>query len=513
MASGLLSQFNGLPHIPLQNQSLPSSSSKIQQSSENDSFRLERIESDEISESSVVRCSQSASENANSGVRNEFYTNEEFKSCQGKENSFSPASCSESYRPALEDATFSISEFGFSSEFFEETFPLEAGNDASKNCQFNSHELPEVSLLDLGEETPVFVSACIGDLENHEVLPDQLQIPIGSTIMISDQPNQSGNINDIFSSGNSLECSDIGRSDLLLYPQSNFQITESTGTLIFDTEANQLTDSALGKYQEKDLITSSNDGFLCTNDSANTPCTENPAEDSSNLVSINTSDPSIDENTIVHIEGRDDNGALYYEPPRFPSLDIPFFSCDLVQSGGDMQQEYSPLGIRQLLVSSSAFTPFRLWETPSKDENPDVVLKSAGKTFTPTPSILKKRNRELLSPLHEKRLEKKLECNMDDQELSTDFSRLEVLMYESGTQKLLTEASLIEDKENLCLDLEERKIENRVDNIFSDKPNSEKEDESSLEEKKNQVVGDSDAKDIPPVSSLFCFEIFFGRRK
>lgn len=502
LASGLLSQFNGLPHIPLQNQSMPSSSSKIQQSSENDSFHLERLESDEISESSVVRCSQSASENANSGVRNEFYTNEDFKSCQGKENSFSPASCSESYRPAFEDVTFSISEFGFSSEFFEETFPLEAGNDASKDCQFNSHELPEVSLLDLGEETPVFVSPCIGDLENHEVLPDQLQIPIGCTIMISDQPNQSGNINDIFSSGNSLECSDIGRSDLLLYPQSNFQITESNGTLIFDTEANQLTDSTLGKYPEKDLITSSNDGFLCTNDSANTPCTENPAEDSSNLVSISTSDPTIDENTVVNVEGRDDNGALYYEPPRFPSLDIPFFSCDLIQSGGDMQQEYSPLGIRQLLVSSSAFTPFRLWETPSKDENLDVVLKSAGKTFTPTPSILKKRNRELLSPLHEKRLEKKLECNMDDQELSTDFSRLEVLMYESGTQKLLTEASLIEDKENLPLDLEERKIENRVDNIFSDKPNLEKEDESKLQEKKNQAVGDSDAKEIPPPSRL-----------
>lgn len=33
--------------------------------------------------------------------------------------------------------------------------------------------------------------------------------------------------------------------------------------------------------------------------------------------------------------------ALFYEPPWFPSLEIPFLSCDLV-SCSDLQQAYSP---------------------------------------------------------------------------------------------------------------------------------------------------------------------------
>jgi transcriptional activator Myb len=43
-------------------------------------------------------------------------------------------------------------------------------------------------------------------------------------------------------------------------------------------------------------------------------------------------------------------------------------------------------------------TPVRLWSSPPRDGSPDAVLKSAAKSFSSTPSIMKKRPRELSSP-------------------------------------------------------------------------------------------------------------------
>ncbi|MQL68430.1 hypothetical protein Taro_000709, partial [Colocasia esculenta] len=99
--------------------------------------------------------------------------------------------------------------------------------------------------------------------------------------------------------------------------------------------------------------------------------------------------------------------ALFYAPPRFPSLELPFLSCDLISSS-DLQQAYSPLGIRQLMMASkSCATSHKLWESPSSDDSPDAILKNAAKSFICTPSIMKKRQRELLSPLPEQRSEKR----------------------------------------------------------------------------------------------------------
>ncbi|XP_058074327.1 transcription factor MYB3R-1-like [Magnolia sinica] len=113
---------------------------------------------------------------------------------------------------------------------------------------------------------------------------------------------------------------------------------------------------------------------------------------------------SMDGSTAVPIEHQD-SGGLFYEPPRFPSLEIPFVSCDLISSGSEA---YSPLGIRQLMMSSmNCSTPYSLWDSPSHDGSPDAVLKSAAKSFICTPSILKKRQRELLSPFQERKSDKK----------------------------------------------------------------------------------------------------------
>ena len=95
-------------------------------------------------------------------------------------------------------------------------------------------------------------------------------------------------------------------------------------------------------------------------------------------------------------------GGLFYEPPRIPTFEIPFASCDLISSSE--QQAFSPFGIRQIMMSS---TPYNVWDSPSHDDSPDAILKSAAKSFICTPSIMKKRQRELLSPLQEKRMDKK----------------------------------------------------------------------------------------------------------
>ncbi|KAD5507933.1 hypothetical protein E3N88_15636 [Mikania micrantha] len=158
-----------------------------------------------------------------------------------------------------------------------------------------------------------------------------------------------------------------------------------------------------------------------------------------------------------HLSSVDETrGVLSYEPPRFPSLDIPFFSCDLVQYGvGDCDKEhdeYSPLGIRKLMMMSS-FSPYRLWDSPSRVDSPEAVLKTAAKTFTCTPSILKKRNRDLCSPLSEKRCEKKLEQASSFSNLATNFSRLEVMFDENVKQEyspsLSDSGPFLQDKENM----------------------------------------------------------------
>nr|KYP59240.1 Myb-related protein 3R-1 [Cajanus cajan] len=164
----------------------------------------------------------------------------------------------------------------------------------------------------------------------------------------------------------------------------------------------------------------------------------------SELVPVNTSgcvsnakqicNPT-DEKTNVHTE-KEDPGSLCYEPPRFPSLDIPFFSCDLVQSGSDLQQEFSPLGLRQFMIPSmNCLTPFRLWDSPSRDDSPDALLKSAAKTFTGTPSILKKRHRDLLSPLSDKRIDKKLGTDMAST-FTKNLPSLDVMFGDNETQEV-----------------------------------------------------------------------------
>ncbi|XP_076894225.1 transcription factor MYB3R-4-like [Bidens hawaiensis] len=201
-----------------------------------------------------------------------------------------------------------------------------------------------------------------------------------------------------------------------------------------------LTSCYPGESSQQELVTQDvNEMVVPTTTTDNNNNTEVFSSFSAPQVNEDQHTPSVD----------DTKGVLSYDPPRFPSFDIPFFSCDLVPYGGgegDKEyDEYSPLGIRKLMMMSS-FSPYRLWDSPSRADSPEAVLKSAAKTFTCTPSILKKRNRDLCSPLSEKRCEKKLEQAPSFSTLATNFSQLEVMF--DGNSKNIKESPSLSDKQD-----------------------------------------------------------------
>ncbi|XWS70339.1 hypothetical protein CRYUN_Cryun03dG0039500 [Craigia yunnanensis] len=520
IASGLLEQFQ-FPLLTNQSQPMPSSSSRTQSDVDDNGAKC-RTEAEDISEcsqeSTMVGCSQSASDLANAAVhaREQFHLTE--MPGVAMEKNSSPAHCSEEYYPSFEDVNFSIPEITCEAEY-----------SASGNYQFSLPGLPNISSLELREESSGLPTHCIDTSESHEVMNVAFQTSVGlnaptsfvNMVTTSDKPEYmlitddeccrilfSEAMNDgCFASGNFTQGSNMvelgGCTNTLLSQSSDIQISETgripasesncpsrsevlptsccqpfvtpsllsveDGTLMYGRETSQLNGQPFGT-QEQEFTINVHDDFIYTNDdhTDNSDLQEQSYldKDSLKLVPVNTFDsesnamqtcPTVDDKPNFPAE--QDVGGLCYEPPRFPRLDIPFFSCDLIPSGSDMQQEYSPLGIRQLMMSSmNCITPFRLWDSPSRDDSPDAVLKSAAKTFTGTPSILKKRHRDLLSPLSERRSDKKLETEMTSS-LTKDFSRLDVMFDESGTgntpqvspsEHKTNSGVSVEEKENLC---------------------------------------------------------------
>lgn len=589
LASGLLAHYPVLPHVRHQNQQVLSSSSRMQSSG--DDSGPKGIEGEEISEcsqdSTVAGCFQSASEMANAVLHNREELPLTQESGSVKEQNSSPPSCSEQYYTSLEDVAFSMPDITCEADcpdkFLEKNFSRDAGTSASRDQEFNVHALTNISSLELGQESSQLQNQCISTNESHEMVNVTCQtfVELGASttmgymamgsykpehMLISDDECcrvlfSEAMDDGTFFSGNLAEGSNMvasGRcTDSFRCQSSNNMISETGGTsasqsycparsdlmgtscsqpfvsvpsvisvdggtLIYSDEPNRLFET-----HEQEFVTSARDGFIYTNESANSPCnngTENigmqeqpdAVKEPSKLVPVNTfgsgSDatytcPSMGEGPHVHTE-QQDAGALCYEPPRFPSLDIPFFSCDLIQSGGDMQQqEYSPLGIRQLMMSSmNCLTPFRLWDSPSRDDSPDAVLKSAAKTFTGTPSILKKRHRDLLTPLSDRRKDKKLEIDMTSS-LTRDFSRLDVMFDDSGTQKahLLSPScnhkrnsgASTDDKENIDHAFQGDEGKGRDGTAFSDRISEKDFDNSNYQDKieKIKLVTDNvDAK-------------------
>lgn len=120
-------------------------------------------------------------------------------------------------------------------------------------------------------------------------------------------------------------------------------------------------------------------------------------------------------------EEEQDLRALSDEYPHFPSLDIPVFNCDLMTSSSELQQSYSPLGFRQLMMSSMNFS------------SPRFTLHSpAAKSYTSKASSIGKK--QLCDAYEEKKNQVEVEGDTNMRmSISTDgFSSLDSFLDEEG---------------------------------------------------------------------------------
>ncbi|XP_059314535.1 transcription factor MYB3R-1-like [Lycium ferocissimum] len=481
LASGLLAQFPALPNVNHQNQSIPSSSMKLQQNSEDESVHKEGTEAEEVTEcsqgSTLAGCSQSTSDWGNTFVHIRENGGMSEESIREKNANSSGAPCPRNYTPAFRDVSCSMPKVPselVDSKFHEHKFSYDWVNSIGEDWQFNRDDIPSISLPEFIQESSGHYMHCLHGNENHDLVtyPLQTAMESGATFNVGNMVEDPYKPNEMFDGCRIVypeagipQCSPSETgvngsgepADSSIYESSNYQIPEAGNmapqncnalcfddfeasfhqrfsvpsqfssedrSLVFGIASDQFHYPPL-ENPVQESFTSRCDGFICPSEFG-TPSNENGIE---NEVMKDEPDHTKDSSRL---EEQKDGGSLCYEPPRFPSLDAPFMCCDIKQSVSDTQQEYSPFGIRQMMMSSAnCLTPLRLWDSPSKDDSPDAILKSAAKTFTGTPSILKKRHRDLVSPLSEKRCGKKLE---------TDLNMFE----ESANEKVSTE-----DKENL----------------------------------------------------------------
>ncbi|XP_047148337.1 transcription factor MYB3R-1-like, partial [Vigna umbellata] len=529
LASGLLTQLQNVPLAGNPNQPIASVSSRLQQSGEDNGPR--GTEGEEVSQ-----CSQ---ESANAGYFSSardmnsvaLRTGEEYRPNEEP----SQASCSEPYYVSLDEVTVSLPDMADQEICVEQKYSHNPGNSNNGEGQLDLIDLTNISSLDFGQESSQFQNDCMMNV------PFQTSVGLGvattmqPTSIDSVKPEHmlmsddeccrilfSEAISDgCFSSEDYNKC--VNMVDLLEGPSFLYQsslpsvpsVVSSTGDrLMYTAEANQLVGS-----EDQQFVSRTQDNIIYASELSSPPCIrridntemQEPSDvvkDDSKLVPVNSFGCGSDAKSTSYVHTEQDTGALCYEPPRFPSLDIPFLSCDLIQSGGDMQQEFSPLGIRQFMMSSmNCLTPFRLWDSPSRDDSPDALLKSAAKTFTSTPSILKKRNRDLLSPLSDKRIDKKLEIEMTST-LIKNFSRLDVMFDDNEAQgadlippssmpKWDSGTSVEDDKENCGQAVKVESVGEKNKHAILDDKKSEKDsgDGSSQEKIKQEPVSVDSAID------------------
>ncbi|KAL1834649.1 hypothetical protein ACET3Z_004300 [Daucus carota] len=549
LASGLLTQLQSVP------QSL-SSSSRVQQYSGDDSIPRDGREAEETSEcsqaSTALVCSQSTNDMVNATGREDPLLIEQ--SCH----------CEETEMPCEFASSGNLLVHNYPDDWITspgKDWQLDSNGlpDKSPHCKQESTSLLHCVAEDENhEQVPPSIqsslaicsSAPTGNIINECDQPKHM--------LVSEDSHPEARNEGSFAPGYSAKCSMItsadGFTDSLLYHSSDYQIPESAhlpsnsycsftemmvneccqpfsvptqfpdedGGNICGSNPDQFSGHSL-QNQEEELLRAPHDGFTYPSgtidshfneriDSAgqqDQPDTQGDCSNSTpeeifaptefNNIMIC---PSLNENPAEPSE-QDDAGGLFYEPPRFPSLDIPFLSCDLIQNGADLQQEYSPLGIRRLMTSSmNSFTPLKMWDSPTRDNSPDAVLKSAAKSFTCTPSILKKRHRDLVSPLSEKRCEKKLDSSFSN--LAKDFSRLDVLSDKNGTHEPIPASPSTnmttcsnasdENKENVTDDSEIKEKEEKECTVHLENRLSSEETSTSPGDKIQEGIVSYDAK-------------------
>ncbi|KAF8088150.1 hypothetical protein N665_0550s0009 [Sinapis alba] len=407
-ASGLLDQCQSSPLVALQNKSIASSSSLMHSSGDESNFRqgADAEESECSQASTVFSCSQSTNDLLDEvkPANEEFYI-PELPSGLEHQISNSP-SHAESYCPSFEDVKIVVPE-AESSKMYENR---NCSNEARTTTATEDH-LQSVSnnaKQDLDLDCPQLLAHNMdGDEDNEacQVLTTDVEccrvlFPYTMKDSVTSSGEHGQNMVEPPQGKGETHAHETGNISALSWHHSNSEgLADHNGVpLLYSAEKDSvlLHDDSI---QGCDLLgatalereTDTNDGHVTSHGSDD--------NDGIPIVSLNNfSSPSRVNKIHFPIDEKPaekDKGSICYEPPRFPSADIPFFSCDLVPPNSDLRQEYSPFGIRRLM---NCTTPLRLWDSPSHDKkSPDVILKDAAKSFSGAPSILKKRHRDLLS--------------------------------------------------------------------------------------------------------------------
>lgn len=502
MASGLLEKFQGLPHV-----GKPRSSS----------VGVQQIQVDGVEEDETSQCSQGSIE----------------------------ANCSQfdsGTAYAMGNIRTEESDRGKGPNM-EQYFLHEPETHGSKDCEFSSHESPNIFVDVSLESLELFGTSehckCVNESHDKACIASQ-----SSAATMENMPDDSEKMDHLLISESDLleiAFSETGNPGRFFYGN----VTEQSNNLDGGTvsmicpSGSQITSAlgpcaplkvASGGISELDVITSSSNDFIyvdspdidadekdhhmkldqeknaprlvpvdifstVSSDTNGTfPSRDENTQNLSNsdeakvssklapreLVGSLNSDSmqtlsSMDNNATVNTEEQD-SGTLFFEPPRFPGLEIPFLNFDLIASGDDMQQAYSPFGIRQLLMHPMNFSsPRSLRDSPIHKSTQNAMSNNAAKSFKCTPTIMKKRLHEPLSQVEESKGDKELgkDTNTSAFSLTNCFSSLESVLVENGAstmpisctgelfdspfdQKVNSEDS-VRDKANMDHALEEEK--------------------------------------------------------
>ncbi|TVU22981.1 hypothetical protein EJB05_32706 [Eragrostis curvula] len=418
MASGLLAQVPCLPLIECPENCDSSSLMNQQNIEDSDCNAIGEVENASCgSQSSFAEIYCSQVQNTSVALSCDLKVNvddsnrdaQNSSMCQGV--SYAPT---EAVVSALSGGHYNVS-----SSNFDPDKHLEEEFDQRMNLQMDTDEVPSNSLF-AGNQTH-----CSSANQERSLVP----VDITQEMHLSVIPNVSGAEQNLHSISNCLE-SDIWQGISLqslvsgpdtvaadLQPEMSISAPLICSDSLSDAPENrpeprEMTDS------QAETIAISNNSFCDTEQSVKsgssdaasttmecmTQCGDQRLADAKEPVA-STEKEQFTKDSENNLDEKKDDRALFYKPPKFPSLDDPFVSCDLVPSG-DLQ-DFSPFGMRHLMRSAmdNVPTPLRLWGCQTDEENSDGLL--AAESFGCTPSIMKKRHRDLLSPTPDKRIEKK----------------------------------------------------------------------------------------------------------
>ncbi|XP_019083774.1 PREDICTED: myb-related protein 3R-1-like [Camelina sativa] len=478
MSSGLLDQYQAMPLAPYERSSTLQSAfmqSNIDGNGEIDSRQ----------NSSMVGCSLSAGDFSNGAINMDHH----FYPCRNSQETEQAVYHSDQYfYPELEDISVSISEVSYDMEDCSQ-FPdhNNVSTAPSQDYQFDFQELSDISLEMRQANMSELPMPYTKESKESTVEPTNSTLSIDVAtytnsanvltpeteccrVLFPDQESEGHSVSrSLTQEPNEVNQSD-SRDPILSASASDSQISEATKSPMQSSSSRLNATAASGKetlrpapliitpdkYAKKSsglichpfeaepkCTTNGNGRFICIDDPSSFTCvdggTNNSSEedqsyhvnDSKKLVAVSDfaslaedrphSPPKHDPNTTSE-QHHEDMGAS--SSLGFPSLDLPVFSCDLLQSKNDPLHDYSPLGIRKLLMSTmTCISPIRLWGSPT-----------GKKTLVGAKSILRKRTRDLLTPLSEKRSDKKLETDIAAS-LAKDFSRLDVMFDESENRE------------------------------------------------------------------------------